>query len=322
MTTGATSPLASLAGSHLLSITDLDRDQILAIVENAIAIKKHPPTDAPLGGLSAALIFEKPSLRTRVSFEVGLFRLGGQGVYLDHSASPIGQRESVKDLAGYLQRTVQAIVARVNSHAVLRALASASSVPVINALSDLEHPCQALADLVTIRERAGRLEGVRLAYVGDGNNVCHSLMLAGAAVGMHVTVVTPKGREPRNEFVSAAVRLAEQAGTEIEITNDPDAVENRDVVYTDTWASMGEPELTPEKAAAFEPYRVTPAMMSRAGGGAVFMHCMPAHRGEEVDAEVIDGPSSVVYDQAENRQYAQNALMLALMGPRTGSTEE
>ena len=322
MTTGATSPLTSLAGSHLLSIADLDRDQILAIVESAIAIKKNQPTDAPLAGRSAALIFEKPSLRTRVSFEVGLFRLGAQGVYLDHSTSPIGKRESVEDLAGYLQRTVHAIIARVNSHAVVKSLASVSGIPVINALCDLEHPCQALADLVTIREHVGRLGGVRLAYVGDGNNVCHSLMLAGAIVGMHVTVVTPEGRGPRSEFVNAARRYAEESGVQIVVTSDLGAIENHDVVYTDTWESMGEPELTPEKARAFEPYRVTPAMMSKAGTGAVFMHCMPAHRGEEVDAAVIDGPTSVVCDQAENRLYAQNALMLALMGPRTGISEE
>ena len=314
MTIGAASPLTSLAGSHLLSVADLDRDQIVAIVERAIAIKKTPPADAPLAGKSVALIFEKPSLRTRVSFEVGLFRLGAQGVYLDHSASPIGKRESVEDLAGYLQRTVHAIVARVNSHAVLKSLASASGIPVVNALSDLEHPCQALADLVTIREHVGRLEGVRLAYVGDGNNVCHSLMLAGAIVGMHVTVVTPEGRGPRSEFVAAARRHAEETGVRIEVTSDPSAVERHDVVYTDTWESMGEPELTPEKARAFEPYRVTSAMMSGTGSGAIFMHCMPAHRGQEVDAAVIDGPRSVVYDQAENRLYAQNALMLALMG--------
>ncbi len=314
MTTGATSPLTSLAGSHLLSVADLERDQIGAIVERAIGIKKSPPTDAPLAGRSVALIFEKPSLRTRVSFEVGLFRLGAQGVYLDHSANPIGKRESVTDLAGYLQRTVHAIVARVNSHAVLKSLASASSIPVINALSDLEHPCQALADLVTIREHVGRLEGARLAYVGDGNNVCHSLMLAGAIVGMHVTVVTPEGQGPRGEFVSAARRSAVETGVRIEVSSDVGAIEHHDVVYTDTWESMGEPELTPEKARAFEPYRVTPALMSTAGSRAIFMHCMPAHRGEEVDAAVIDGPTSVVYDQAENRLYAQNALMLALMG--------
>lgn len=314
MTTGAASPLTALAGSHLLSVADLDRDQIVAIVERAITSKKAPPAEAPLAGKSVALIFEKPSLRTRVSFEVGLFRLGAQGVYLDHSASPIGKRESVEDLAGYLQRTVHAIVARVNSHAVLKSLASASGIPVVNALSDLEHPCQALADLVTIREHIGRLEGVRLAYIGDGNNVCHSLMLAGAIVGMHVTVITPEGRGPRSEFVASARRYAEETGVPIEVTTHLNAAKNQDVVYTDTWESMGEPELTPEKARAFEPYRVTSATMSGAGGGAIFMHCMPAHRGQEVDAAVIDGPTSVVYDQAENRLYAQNALMLALMG--------
>lgn len=314
MTSGAAPSLTSLAGSHLLSVADLDRDQIVAIVERAIAIKKSPPADAPLAGKSVALIFEKPSLRTRVSFEVGLFRLGAQGVYLDHSASPIGKRESVEDLAGYLQRTVHAVVARVNSHAVLKSLASASGIPVVNALSDLEHPCQAMADLVTIREHVGKLEGVRLAYVGDGNNVCHSLMLAGAIVGMHVTVVTPEGRGPRNEFVSAALRIAEETGVRIDVSDDVGVTKDHDVVYTDTWESMGEPELTPEKASAFEPYRVTQAMMSSAGSSAIFMHCMPAHRGQEVDATVIDGPTSVVYDQAENRLYAQNALMLALMG--------
>lgn len=310
--------LAPLAGTHMLSIADLDREQILAIVERAVARKADAGEGSPLAGRSVALIFEKPSLRTRVSFEVGLFRLGAQAVYLDHGSSPLGERESVEDLAAYLSRTVHAIVARVNSHESLRALAAASAVPVVNALSDLEHPCQALADLVTVRERLGELRGVGLAYIGDGNNVCHSLMLAGACVGMRVTVVTPEGRGPRAAFVSASERLAVASGGSVRMTSDPEAVRGHAVVYTDTWASMGGPGLTAEDRRLFEPYRVTARTMALASEGldreAIFMHCLPAHRGDEVDADVIDGPRSMVYDQAENRLHAQNALMLALLG--------
>ena len=310
--------LAPLAGTNLLSIADLEREQILALVERAVARKADAGEGLPLAGRSVALIFEKPSLRTRVSFEVGLFRLGAQAVYLDHGSSPLGERESVEDLAAYLSRTVHAIVARVNSHESLRALAAASAVPVVNALSDLEHPCQALADLVTIRERAGELRGVGLAYIGDGNNVCHSLMLAGASVGMRVTVVTPEGRGPRGAFVSASERLAQASGGSVRVTTDPHAVRGHGVVYTDTWASMGGPGLTAVGRRAFEPYRVTARTMALASEGfereAIFMHCLPAHRGDEVNADVIDGPRSVVYDQAENRLHAQNALMLVLLG--------
>lgn len=310
--------LAPLAGTHLLSIADIEREQILALVERAVARKADAGEGSSLAGKSVALIFEKPSLRTRVSFEVGLFRLGAQAVYLDHGSSPLGERESVEDLAAYLSRTVHAIVARVNIHESLRALAVASAVPVVNALSDLEHPCQALADLVTIRERVGELRGVGLAYIGDGNNVCHSLMLAGASVGMRVTVVTPEGRGPRGAFVSASERLAQSNGGSVRVTSDSQAVRGHAVVYTDTWASMGGPGLTAECRRTFEPYRVTARTMALAsegsGGEAIFMHCLPAHRGDEVDADVIDGPRSVVYDQAENRLHAQNALMLALLG--------
>lgn len=316
MTTDASSHLRSLVGSHLLSVADLDREQILALVESAVVRKRNPDARAPLKGRSVALLFEKPSLRTRVSFEVGLFRLGAQAVYLDHASSPIGQRESIEDLAGYLERTVQAIVARVNSHETLRQLAAASSVPVINALSDLEHPCQALADLLTLREHLGTLRGARLAYIGDGNNVCHSLMLASAIAGVHITVITPEGHAPRPEVAAAAMKLA--SGNDVAVTTDVQAIAGHDAVYTDTWESMGEPTLTPERARAFAPYRVTDAMMTLASKGsrrpARFMHCMPAHRGQEVDANVIDGAQSIVYDQAENRLHAQNALMLALMG--------
>ena len=316
MTVNASSHLRSLPGSHLLSAADLDREQILALIESAVARKQSPEFGSPLAGRSVALLFEKPSLRTRVSFEVGLFRLGAQAVYLDHAASPIGQRETVEDLAGYLERTVQAIVARVNSHETLRRLAAASDVPVVNALSDLEHPCQALADLLTLREHLGTLSDARLAYIGDGNNVCHSLMLASAIAGVHITIITPEGHAPRPEIVAAAMKLA--MGNDVVLSTDVNAVAGHDAVYTDTWESMGEPTLTPERARAFAPYRVTDAMMRLASKGsrrpAHFMHCMPAHRGQEVDADVIDGAQSIVYDQAENRLHAQNALMLALMG--------
>lgn len=266
-----------------------------------------------LAGRTVVMLFEKPSLRTRVTFEVAITRLGGHALYYDHQQQRIGERESVKDYGRNLERWVDAIVARVYSQRVIEELAEHTDAPVINALSDAAHPCQAMADYLTLRDRLGGLRGARVAYVGDGNNVCNSLMLLGARLGVRVVVVTPRGAEPSPDAVAAADAGAE-AGGGVEIANDLDAIAGADAVYTDTWASMGASP-SAERLASFEPYRVTPGVMRLARRGAVFMHCLPAHRGVEVDAEVIDGPASVVYDQAENRLHVQAALLMTLLPP-------
>jgi len=269
-----------------------------------------------LAGESVALLFEKPSLRTRVSFEAGIHKLGGHAIYLDHNGGAIGAREPISDLAEYLSRSVNAIVARVHAHGTLQELAKHASTPVVNALSDREHPCQALADLMTIFEHVGTLEGTRVAYIGDGNNVCHSLMLAAAATGMHLTVINPVGYGPNKDIQDETEALASQTCADLAVTADIEAVMGHHVVYADTWTSMGQ-NTDSSKHGAFAPYKVTQHLMRSAGFGmkqaTAFMHCMPANRGVEVDADVIDGPASLVYTQAENRMYAQNALLVALL---------
>lgn len=306
---------STLAGRDVLSIEDLTPEEIGGLVTSAIKLKSSPPDRTLLAGVGVAMLFEKPSLRTRASFEFGLAKMGAHPAFFDLAPNRIGERESVKDYALNLERWCDAIVARVFDHAVLNELAGYASVPVVNALSDSEHPCQALADLLTIRETLGTLAGKRLAYVGDGNNVCASLMLAAASVGMKVTVVTPDGDGPDATNLATARARAEATGGGVRVAHEPDAVRGHDIVYTDTWVSMGEGG---ENAARFEAFRVDESLMSIASdgveGGAVFMHCLPATRGMEVSAGVIDGPASVVYEQAENRMHAQNALMLALLG--------
>ncbi len=310
---------SALVGRDLLSVLDLSGDEIAGLVTSAIKLKSSPPDRTLLAGARVAVLFEKPSLRTRASFEFGLVGLGAYPAIFDLAPSRIGERESVKDYAMNLERWCDAIVARVFDHAVLEEMARHASVPVVNALSDREHPCQALADLLTIRESLGTLTGRRLAYIGDGNNVCHSLMLAAASVGTHVTVVTPEGHGPAEGFVEAARARGGETGARVRIAHDPEAVRGHDAVYTDTWVSMGDDAA---KAQWFEPFRVDETLMSIAADGAqgdpIFMHCLPAARGREVAAAVIDGPTSVVYDQAENRMHAQNALMLALLGRGQG----
>lgn len=305
----------TLVGRDLLSILDLSSDEITGLVSSAIKLKSSPRDRTALAGVGVAVLFEKPSLRTRASFEFGLAGLGAHPGVFDLAPSRIGERESVKDYAMNLERWCDAIVARVFDHGVLVEMARHASVPVVNALSDREHPCQALADLLTIRESLGTLAGKRLAYIGDGNNVCHSLLLAAASVGMHVTVITPDGHGPSGEVVGHARERASASGGFVHIEHEPDAVRGHDVVYTDTWVSMGSDGADAHR---FEPFRVDATLMSVASDGvdgdAIFMHCLPATRGQEVSAEVMDSPMSVVYDQAENRMHAQNALMLALLG--------
>ncbi len=292
----------TLRGRDFLSISDLDRDELVALLDLADRIKAGSWRDQPLAGRQVAMIFQKPSMRTRVSFEVGIHRLGGASVALGEQDVQIGSRETVADAARVLDRYVDLIVARLRRHQDLLELAAAARVPVINALTELEHPCQVLADLLTIRERCGSLE-VPVAYVGDGNNMVTSLAQAQALLGFPFTVVTPMGYEP-----SAAVRAAAPG---MAVSNDPAAVAGASVVYTDVWTSMGFESEAGQRRADFAEYQVDAALLRQAPG-AIFMHCLPAHRGEEVTDEVIDGPASVVFDQAENRLHAQMALLALL----------
>ncbi len=304
---------------HFLSAADLTRDQAEALLARAQALKAEwhagGHADMPLRGKTLALVFEKPSLRTRVAFEAGMTQLGGHGSYLSANDIDMGGRESVPDVAHNLSRWVQVIAARVFRHTTVAELARHASVPVINALCDREHPCQALADMLTLRERFGRLQGLRLAYLGDGNNVCHSLLLLGATLGVNVSVACPPDYRPDAEIVAQAERLAAESDATIAISSAPaEAVGGADAVYTDVWASMGQEHEAARRRPVFQPYQLNAALMAEARAGALAMHCLPAHRGEEITAEVIDGPSSVVFDQAENRLHVQKALILTLLG--------
>ncbi len=303
---------------HYLSSTDLSRSETLALLERAVALKVEwqagGHNDWPLRGKTLALVFEKPSLRTRVAFEAGMTQLGGHGSYLSANDIDMGGRESVPDVARNLSRWVQAVAARVFKHTTLETLARHATVPIINALSDTEHPCQALADMLTLRERFGRTQGLKLAYIGDGNNVCHSLMLLGASLGVSVSVGCPPDYRPAPEMVERAERLAEEHDASIMISSSPlEAVAEADAVYTDVWTSMGQEHEAARRRPVFQPYQVNSALMAQANTGAIAMHCLPVHRGEEVTAEVIDGPLSVVFDQAENRLHVQKALILTLL---------
>ncbi len=304
---------------HYLSAADLSRADVEALLQRALALKAewhhggHP--QALLAGKTLALVFEKPSLRTRVAFEAGMNQLGGHGSYLSANDIDMGGRESVPDVARNLSRWVQAIAARVFKHTTLETLARHADVPVINALSDREHPCQALADMLTLLERRGRLGGARLAFVGDGNNVCHSLMLLGATLGVNVSVACPPDYRPDPEFVELAEQRAAESDATITVTSAPaEAVAGADAVYTDVWASMGQEHEAARRRPAFQPYQVNRELMQQAPPDAIVMHCLPVHRGEEISAEVIDGPQAVVFDQAENRLHVQKALILTLLG--------
>lgn len=304
---------------HFLSAADLSRAEAEALLDRAAHLKAewaaggHPAM--PLRGKTLALVFEKPSLRTRVAFEAGMTQLGGHGSYLSANDIDMGGRESVPDVARNLSRSVQAIAARVFKHATVETLARYADVPVINALCDREHPCQALADLMTLRERYGRTQGLRLAYVGDGNNVCHSLMLLGATLGVNVAVACPPDYRPDPEITAQAEALGEANDAAITITAAPsEAVAGADAVYTDVWTSMGQEHEAARRRPVFAPYQVNAALLAEAAPTALVMHCLPVHRGEEVTADVIDGPQSVIFDQAENRLHVQKALILTLLG--------
>jgi ornithine carbamoyltransferase len=305
---------------HFLSVGDLTRDETLAVLDRAATLKTRWNTERraskKLRGYTLAGIYEKPSLRTRVTFEAGMTQLGGHTIYLGPDDIQLGVRETIGDTAGNLSRWVQIITARTFSHDTIVQLAANATVPVVNTLSDREHPCQALADFLTLRERAGRLQGAKLAYIGDGNNVAHSLLLMGGLLGTNVSVATPPGYAPDPAIVEQARGYAAESDAEIVVTTDiPTAVAGADAIYGDVWASMGQEREREERAAIFAPYQITSDMMRATGNpGTIFLHCLPAHRGEEVTAEVFDGPQSAVFDQAENRLHAQKALILFLLG--------
>ena len=294
--------LFTLRGRDFLSISDLDQAELLALLDLADRIKASSWREQPLAGRQVAMIFQKPSMRTRVSFEVGIRRLGGGSVALSEQDVQIGQRETVADAARVLDRYVDLIVARLRRHQDLLELASAARVPVINALTELEHPCQVLADLMTIREHWGSLD-VPVAYVGDGNNMVTSLAQAQAILGFPLTVITPAGYEPADVVRASAPGMV--------VSNDRGAVAGARVIYTDVWTSMGFEGEADRRRTDFAAYQVDAALLRQAPG-AIFMHCLPAHRGEEVTDEVIDGPASIVFDQAENRLHAQMALLALL----------
>ena len=302
---------------HLVTLRDYTRADLTEIFALARRIKADPAAfREALRGRTLAMIFQKPSTRTRVSFEAGMFQLGGHALNLGASDIQLRRGETVADTARVLSRYVDGIMARVFSHEDLVEMSRVATIPVINGLSDLSHPVQALADFLTLLERRGRFEGAKVAYIGDGNNVCHSLMMAAVKLGVAMSVAAPAGYDPRPLIVKSASRDAQKLGTPAPVvTRDPmEAVEGADVVYTDVWTSMGQEAEAAARVKAFQGYMVTAAMMAAAGPDAVFMHCLPAHRGEEVSAEVMDGPRSVVFDQAENRLHTQKAVLILLMG--------
>ena len=310
-----------LSVEDFISISQLGPEDIGQIYALAERVKAAPQDySRALVGKQTALIFEKPSLRTRVTFEVGMTTLGGHSIFLDHTKPRLGEREPIKDIAKNLERWVDCIVARTFQHEALTQLAEHASIPVINALSDLLHPCQALSDMFTLREKFGSKKKPLLAYVGDGNNVCHSLMLTVAKLGQVLRVATPPGFEPNEEIVREARAVAKTTGGEISHDYDPQkVVRGADAVYTDVWASMGQEYASHMRAQVFSPYRVTEDLMQAAGPDALFMHCLPAHRGQEVVGEVIDSDRSIVYEQAENRLHVQKALLLLLLRKSDGS---
>lgn len=299
-----------------LSVRDFTKEEILESFEVAREMKKdRSKYSDSLKGQTLALIFEKPSLRTRTTFDVGIQQLGGYSLYLSPNEISLGKRESVYDVAKNLERMVQGIMIRTFAHEIVVDMAKHARIPIINGLTDLLHPCQAMADYLTILEHKGKLDNsLKVVYVGDGNNVAHSLMYAGARLGVNVTVSTPRGFEPNVIVWKNAVEDAQLKGAKVEIINDPiEAVKDADVIYTDVWASMGQESETEKRKQIFRPYQVNSKLMSYAKSDALFMHCLPAHRGDEVTDEVIDSPQSVVFDEAENRLHAQKAIMYKLM---------
>jgi len=302
---------------HLISLRDYTRGEIDEIYDLARKVKADPAAyRQALSGKTLGMIFQKPSTRTRVSFEAGMFQLGGAALFLGADSIQLHRGESIADTAKVLSRYVDGLMARVFAHQDLLDLARHGTVPVINGLSDLLHPCQALADYFTLLEKRGKLDGLKMAYVGDGNNVCHELMFGAVKLGLSMSVAAPAGYQPNQLILKSAAREAQKAKTPVPVVvQDPmEAVAGADVVYTDVWTSMGQEAESEARRQAFQGFMVTPEMMAAASPEAVFMHCLPAHRGEEVAAEVIDGPRSVVFDEAENRLHVQKAVLILLLG--------
>ena len=313
----ATTLAPSRAGvRHFVSLGDLAPDELDRLLDAALVLKRDPvPSDRPLRGRSLAMIFEKPSLRTRLSFEMAMVELGGHATYLSPAEVGLGRRESVADVARVVSRYVDCIVLRTFAHETTEEFARWSSVPVINGLSDRSHPCQGLADVLTIRERKGIRPDVVVAFIGDGNNVCHSLMLGTALTGQTLRIANPAGYEPDQQFLAKATEIARRTGATIALGHDPrEAVRDADVVYTDVWTSMGQEQEYERRRRDFQGYQLNAALLRLAKGDAIVMHDLPAHRGEEITDDVMDGPQSAVFDQAENRLHAQKALVRWLLG--------
>jgi ornithine carbamoyltransferase len=301
----------------LVAIGDVTKEDIYKILYKAVDLKaelKFEPRLNYLNGKTLALIFEKPSLRTRVTFEVAMRQLGGSAIYLSQADIGLGKRESIADIARNLSRWVNIISARTFAHQSVLDLAKYSSIPVINALSDLEHPCQALADFLTIYDKNGKIEDTTLAWIGDGNNVCQSLMLGAALLGVNMKIATPKGYEPNFEITKKAMSLAQQTNSRISLSNNPvEAVTDSEFIYTDTWTSMGQEIEAEKRKAAFSKFQVNKKLLENAPHIHYIMHCLPAHRGEEITDEVLDAPNSIILDQAENRMHVQRAILALLV---------
>jgi len=307
-----------LKGNDFLTLRDFSSETIKLLLDRAIQLKSEKLAGSdhgkPLAGKILGMIFEKSSTRTRVSFEAGMLQLGGQAIVMNSKDLQIGRGEPISDTAKVLSHYLDAIMIRTFSHSIIEELAEHASIPVINGLTDLYHPCQALADLQTIYEQKGTLAGLKLAYIGDGNNMAHSLMIACAKMGMDISVASPKGYEPNAEVTAAVNQFAAESGARVVITTDPvAAITDADVVYSDVWTSMGQEKENEIRLKAFTGFQVNDALVQNAKSDYIFLHCLPAHREEEVTASVIDGPNSVVFEQAGNRLHAQKALLLEIL---------
>lgn len=307
----------SMKGRDFLMLVDFSQEEIMYLIELAIELKQKQKAGIEhkeLQGKTVGLIFEKSSTRTRVSFEVGIYQLGGQGLFLSGNDLQIGRGETILDTAQTLSRYLDGIMIRTFEHRKVVELARGATIPVINGLTDLSHPCQALADFQTIYEQIGTFENVKLAYIGDGNNMVHSLMMGAAKLGVHMSIATPEGYEPDADIVAQTMAIAEETGAKIVVCRDPqEAIDGADFVYTDVWASMGQEQEQKERELAFANYQIDENLVQFAKPEFKFMHCLPAHRGEEVTEGVIDGDHSIIFDQAENRLHAQKAIMAAIM---------
>lgn len=303
-------------GKSILNLTELTKEEFLSIIELAVAVKAKPEDyRGVLAGKILAMIFEKNSTRTRISFEAGIIQLGGQAIVLDSKSTQMGRGEPIKDTANVMSGYVDGIMIRTFSDQMVEELAKEASIPVINGLTDDHHPCQILADFQTIYEIKGKLAGLKLAYIGDGNNMAHSFLIGGSLVGMNVTIAAPEGYEPKAEFINIAQKNAEKSGSKIDILNDPiKAAKDADILVTDVWASMGAEAEQKEREERFKNFQINNRLAVQAKKDFLFLHCLPAHRGEEVSADIIDGNHSAIYQEAENRLHAQKALMIKVMG--------